>query len=520
MFRIERKIADYLTGELIQQNKMLHILFIRSNLKINDWHKKASNFTGRTLGSRTKLSDIFAGRRHLPIKDIVPYISTLGLKKEENDYYICEFFKVNSNEYFHQYISTNNQSDTIVKLEDTINYLNETICLFKQNFFYEKEHSKLKSNELKRNNINYKKSKTEQIYQEIEYYDEGYDEGYYEVITMSNLMENTNSSWIKAIFEIDKIYKTKNKKNIKKILCFMPHKLNNLLDEQFYNFNKNKCYEAWKDSLDIITPRNKKYTLLGLFNLWVSDNKNEFNETIGFLKNLNLAKNNPNALYEYRNYRIKHKKNSFYENINFLINSFKKHLPYLWSLLGWDFFKQDSFDIIEDEFTIFKLYISYTQRFSNDFNSFIKYHESIDKPENINTLNITELRCLAVSFLNFKTKEHDKKIKTSLDLEMSLIKLEISSLHFYDDTSLPFDIDNYLKQKPYKYLYSRVDKSYSLNKIISVCRESINDINDKCNIINNIKKSQTIKPEHLKTPSEEPLFLLTGIKSIDNLLYK
>jgi hypothetical protein len=97
---------DLATGQDLEQHKMLKKLFHRSGLKRDEWHNASEMLAGRTLGSPTKLSDIFRGEhRSLPMRDITPYIQALGLKKSETDYYISEFFKAYCDDNLHQYIS-------------------------------------------------------------------------------------------------------------------------------------------------------------------------------------------------------------------------------------------------------------------------------------------------------------------------------------------------------------------------------------------------------------------------------
>jgi hypothetical protein len=126
--RNDRKVMDLITGQSLEQNKMLKLLFDRSRLKRNDWHKAAELLAGRSLGSPTKLSDIFKGKdRSLPMRDITPYIQALRLNKSNTDYYISEFFKAYCDENLHQFITKKNGGKESVILNLRILLLEEQL---------------------------------------------------------------------------------------------------------------------------------------------------------------------------------------------------------------------------------------------------------------------------------------------------------------------------------------------------------------------------------------------------------
>lgn len=120
MSRNDRKVIDLYTGIELEQSRMLKLLFERSGLKRNEWHTKAQVLVGRSLGSPTKLSDIFGGTRSMPMRDIVPYIQALEMNKEETDYYIGEFFKAYCEESFHQYIRTRSKPKELMLMEQRL----------------------------------------------------------------------------------------------------------------------------------------------------------------------------------------------------------------------------------------------------------------------------------------------------------------------------------------------------------------------------------------------------------------
>lgn len=132
MTKNDRKIIDLVSGLEFEQNKMLKMLLKRSNLKRNEWHARAERLVNRSLGSPTKLSDIFKGTRSLPMRDIVPYIQALGMKKTETDYYIGEFFKAYCDENLHQYVSSRSKHQQILALEQRLRVQNFELRLLKR----------------------------------------------------------------------------------------------------------------------------------------------------------------------------------------------------------------------------------------------------------------------------------------------------------------------------------------------------------------------------------------------------
>ncbi len=146
MNRNDRVITDLTTGMELPQHKMLKALFDRSGLKRNDWHEKAQQLVGRSLGSPTKLSDIFNGKsRSLPMRDIVPYIQALGMRKSETDYYIAEFFKAYCDENLHQYVQSRSKSQQVLVLEQKVKVKNIQLRLLNEKLknYIKKEKPKL-----------------------------------------------------------------------------------------------------------------------------------------------------------------------------------------------------------------------------------------------------------------------------------------------------------------------------------------------------------------------------------------
>ena len=93
--REDRKVLDYSTGCEVTQGEMLRTLMHRAGIGRNEWHREAEKRTSRNWESKSRISDMFSGKRPIPLRDIIPMIDSLQLSSEETDHYCCEFFRAN-----------------------------------------------------------------------------------------------------------------------------------------------------------------------------------------------------------------------------------------------------------------------------------------------------------------------------------------------------------------------------------------------------------------------------------------
>lgn len=129
-------IRDLDTNELMSAGELIRSLIKRSGLSRNKVHEEMKRRVGgRSIGAASKLSDIFADRRQLPLRDLIPLFDSIPMKKSERDYYLCELIKAYTDSNIHRYIaspnklrvSNHNQTMLIESLKNEIKTLNGII---------------------------------------------------------------------------------------------------------------------------------------------------------------------------------------------------------------------------------------------------------------------------------------------------------------------------------------------------------------------------------------------------------
>jgi hypothetical protein len=139
MFKVnaDRMVVDLLTGSLASQGGMLKTLMTRSGYGRNQWHKLAQQKVARLNSSPTSLSDIFAGRRGLPQRDIIPLISVLKLSESDREHYICEFLKGTIDESLNSFIAPTRRTKRYDVMKERIQELQFMIKELELCQFYE-----------------------------------------------------------------------------------------------------------------------------------------------------------------------------------------------------------------------------------------------------------------------------------------------------------------------------------------------------------------------------------------------
>jgi hypothetical protein len=109
-------VCDKKTLELVQPGEMLKRLMRRSGLKRDELYEKMQSYVkNRSIGSKSKLSDIFSGKyRQLPLRDLEPMIVCMGISEDEKDYYICEILKGYLPERLSRYVSTTRRNNRLM----------------------------------------------------------------------------------------------------------------------------------------------------------------------------------------------------------------------------------------------------------------------------------------------------------------------------------------------------------------------------------------------------------------------
>lgn len=114
---MDAKVWDLETERLVSPGTALKLLLERSGMGRNLWHEKAESKAKRTFGSPSKLSDVFADRRALPLRDLVPLLDVLNLNEEIKEHYICEFFRAYTDISLRKYISESKDESVIRSLK-------------------------------------------------------------------------------------------------------------------------------------------------------------------------------------------------------------------------------------------------------------------------------------------------------------------------------------------------------------------------------------------------------------------
>lgn len=111
---------EFETRQLFDANILLERLKRKAGLNTTQWHAKAQNIAGASIGSRSTLAEVLTGnsKRKLPLKSIPYLIEALGLEAEENDYYVGAFMRVFLPRGCQKYVSTTKAQEQIDTLKD------------------------------------------------------------------------------------------------------------------------------------------------------------------------------------------------------------------------------------------------------------------------------------------------------------------------------------------------------------------------------------------------------------------
>ncbi len=101
-----QNIFDLEAKEYVSPGVLLKRLMLRAGFSRNEWHESFQNEVARSIGTASKLSDIFADRRKIPLRDIMPLLGTLELPPEKLNYYAAEFLKAHIEPSLASFIST------------------------------------------------------------------------------------------------------------------------------------------------------------------------------------------------------------------------------------------------------------------------------------------------------------------------------------------------------------------------------------------------------------------------------
>ncbi|MDP5133564.1 MAG: hypothetical protein NWQ54_21995 [Paraglaciecola sp.] len=116
-------IFDIETQEYVTAGSLLKRLMMRAGIGRNEWHSLCQSGITRSLGAPTKLSDVFADRRQLPLRDLSPLIKSLELPLDLQNYYIAELLKSYLESDLASFISIPASSDILNVFREKIEQL-------------------------------------------------------------------------------------------------------------------------------------------------------------------------------------------------------------------------------------------------------------------------------------------------------------------------------------------------------------------------------------------------------------
>lgn len=125
----ESRVWDIESGQQITAGELLRKLSERSGIGRNEWHEKVQSQVSRSLGAPSKLSDVFANRRQLPLRDIVLFVDVLPLPKKTKEHYICELLRVYIDPSLRKYISDARSTRVLRKLREENERLEQDLVL-------------------------------------------------------------------------------------------------------------------------------------------------------------------------------------------------------------------------------------------------------------------------------------------------------------------------------------------------------------------------------------------------------
>lgn len=115
----QKSIFDPVTKELVSPGTLLKRLIARDGIGRNELHDFLQNSLSRSFGSPTKLSDICADRRQLPLRDLVPLLNSLSLPDGDRDYYTAEFLRAYIEPSLARFVSVPRNDNVLDVLRET-----------------------------------------------------------------------------------------------------------------------------------------------------------------------------------------------------------------------------------------------------------------------------------------------------------------------------------------------------------------------------------------------------------------
>ncbi|VEL97563.1 hypothetical protein ALT761_02567 [Alteromonas sp. 76-1] len=417
--REDRKVLDYLSGKELNQGEMLKLLMKRAGIKRNDWHAEAEKRTGRVWESKSRISDMFSGKRPIPMRDIIPMIDALKLSPEETDHYCCEFFRANVPENLQRYISPTRRNKRLLLLNKRnadLEKQRENILIkstFQKKVVFEPRILSLKEqlSSLKREYFDlletYKvlrrKNAGSNHFEEFEQaYSDSVRDGIAYEVAVGDLDEPERFE-VQAMFSSDasqKLFNAERKKwsltlheiikvvndfpdRLPQMNCYLTHDADKCLEKSL-NEHEHQFFVTGDEQLSCwdwlslrLRPRSQEYVLGGLFSIWKKQNPSDFEIAQNFYKKF-FGDSQTSIMPKIRELKegVDNPFSAFLrEHFRFMFKS----CPSLFELIRPEDFPQ-VIDYSKMEREVFREYFAHLDSGLESRISFLKYYESLSPP--------------------------------------------------------------------------------------------------------------------------------------------
>jgi hypothetical protein len=463
MFKVnaDRMVVDLLTGSLASQGDMLKTLMTRSGYGRNQWHKLAQQKVARLNSSPTSLSDIFAGRRGLPQRDIIPLISVLKLSESDREHYICEFLKGTIDESLNSFIAPTRRTKRYDVMKERIQELQSMIKDLERCNFYERHVEHFEALE------NLKKKNAPQVNATIKSQTHKFDEDQF--IESQEKLQHENSlydfieraqarsakfyqleckKWMLGLRELNS--HRQNKLLLKYVSICLPNNfreqlINSLADDSTSIMTENPL-ETWGWVTKRVNIRPQKYIHYSLFISWM----NEYPEDFEVLHDFYATQYEGITMKIDKPPKVPH---SFSQYLSVIYHMLSKENPKLHALL-----KPSTRTIFinhaQTEKEVFNDYLSKKSKSASfDFNEHI---ESI-YPSALSTNDILyNLKLSIVPYMNTQPKSNEGKVLATV------FKKYGNAIEYFSS------VDQYLE--------ANTTSSLSVNQMLDICHQLSNKL--------------------------------------------
>lgn len=414
------KIRHIETNELMSPGQLIKTLIKRSGLSRNEVHEEMKKrIVGRSIGPASRLSDICADRRKLPMRDLVPLFDSIPMKEADKHQYLTELINAYTEGNIHRYIASPTKSRIQkYKQEQLLDSLNKEIVKINEIIY--------------RNNLKEIKTKHEKNLVELFGLNEPYiydiEEKQDEYYLSECEFGKYRNRLILAVSEIDLAFKDKTLFRVVSS-CLSKNVVNDIMrfgDESYFYDSPISSGDLNFSNWDWLSKVVKKLTIYevncNLFNIWKDLYPDALELSIKEIDRLTVR--TPFWKHE-------HGFPSLFEFLSEHHSLMKRACPYLYNLLnpmaivyGDSFISGDSLtsEILEIQCPILKDYIGYIESGWSDYLTFGDYSGNGVAMGNSNKTIEDIIMAVAINFAEFGVILHDEieLVRASSKLDESI----------------------------------------------------------------------------------------------------